>query len=266
MDVDDASGERTTTDRRTDMHADEHDAGENTPDETAETEVVEQVDPASDAPTEPATTATPPPAEPAATPVTAAASAPAARDHRGMLVGAGVALVIVLAFVAGLAIGTGHDDDRREERLAAMYAAGGGPGEQQGRRGGGPGGMQGREGGGPGGTYGREGGGRGEMGGPGGGPRGGVMGVVDSASDQELVVESLRGGEQVTVTIDDDTRIVRQGDAGPGDIEEADASDIGEGDIVAVHAQRDGDAESDADDEDRQVAADAVMILRAGSE
>ncbi len=189
-------------------------------------------------------------------------------DRRSAGIGLAAAAVLALVFAAGTAVGTG--DDAHRGSLAAMRASGGavGPGTQAGpgARGvpGGPrgGGMQGGRSGAQGGRGGMRGGrGEGMHGGRAGGPGRG-MGIVTSASDDELQVEPLRGGEDAayTVKVDDDTKVFTRGDAGPRDLEEADVDDIDEGDIVLVRGGHHDDAGDEAD------AAKAIMIVRAADE
>jgi hypothetical protein len=173
-------------------------------------------------------------------------------DRRSAGITVGALLALLLAFLVGLAIGHHHGRDGwGDGHFQQMRAQGGGmPFQQRGRghagnmRGGAPG-MD-----------------RGERGGESGGPgrQGGVMGVVTKASSTELTVDPLRGGggdtSSVTVTLGSDTKVYRQGSDGR---EDAKVSDIDTGAIVGVRASggaSDGDSSS--------IAADEVMILRAG--
>jgi hypothetical protein len=91
------------------------------------------------------------------------------------------------------------------------------------------------------------------------------MGVVTGVTKNSLTFDRIRGGNgSVTVSIDDDTKVVRHGDAGPRDAKPAKLDDIDEGDIVAVMGARDGSKSGD-DDAD-QVTASMIMLLRAADE
>ncbi|MCW2927012.1 MAG: hypothetical protein JWM86_980 [Thermoleophilia bacterium] len=178
------------------------------------------------------------------------------------LIAAGV-VALVLAFAAGSAVG-GDDGDRHGR--GELRRDGGGPGFAGDERRGG-GGMRGERGG-QGGPRGMAGGGM--RGGHGGGMRGGHgggMGVVTGIEGDELTIEPLGGPvEEVTAALDDDTEIKRRGDDGAGDIEDAERSDLDEGDIVAIRGDRDDDEDADgaegADDAAATVDADTVVILR----
>lgn len=175
-------------------------------------------------------------------------------DGRTLAVAAAGFALVVLAFVAGLAVAD-HDRDDDERRGAPM-----GRPDDGDRRGGAGFGHRGERGGdlGPrGGGY-----GRGAVeGGPRGGAHGGGMGVVTEVSRSRLTFEPIHGdgsGEAVSVELDEDTTFLARGDAGPRDIEEVDADTITEGAIVMVRTDHD----DDSDDDVRE--AEVVMVLRAG--
>lgn len=174
-----------------------------------------------------------------------AAAPPATRD-RGLdrrtagFVAGGFAVLLVV-FLLGVGAGKHHD---------------GGPGDRF-ERARGEGGMPFSRGGDMRGDHGSGAGGRG-MGGPDGRGHAGVMGVVTSASSDALTIDSLRGGDEVEVRLDEDTEVKAHGDDGDGDIEDAGLGDLGEGDIVAVRG--------DDKDEAEGVTASRVMILRDASE
>ncbi len=231
-----------------------------------------------------------PHARPAVPAVPPAPTTPAARtaiDRRSLGLGALGAFVLVLAFVAGMLV-SGHDDrGDRFERMrdggggmmqgggerGAMHGGGRGGGEQGMRGGAGMQGGQGKRGG-----QGMHGGRGGGMFGGGAGEPGGAMGrgghggagVVESASDDELTVAPLGGSiEELTVKLDDDTEVKLRGDDGARDLEDADVSDIDEGDIVMVMGEPDdGDGDGDDDDSATTATIDAkrVVILRSGDE
>jgi hypothetical protein len=176
-------------------------------------------------------------------------------DRRSAGITAGALLALVLAFLAGLAIGDhGHHGRGGDERFSQVRERGGmgfhGRGGPAGMPGGGPGmdgGPRGR-----GGPFGGRGGGRGHG--------GGVMGVVTQASSTELTVDPLRGGDDdasndVTVKLGADTKVYSMGANGR---EDAKASDIAKGAMVGV---RSGDAGSSSSS--GSITASAVMILRA---
>lgn len=215
---------------------------------------------------------------------TSPAPAPAAKrgiDARTLGLAGAIAVAIVLVFMGGLAIGTHHDG-------RGMHGNEWGPrGGMDGARGGGPGqgsGPQGERGmrggfgmqGGPGGGGGQQGGGmpgaRGGMPGGGDGPggrrmHGGGLGIVEKASSSQLTIATLAGpDEQLKVTLNDDTQVLTRGDAGPQDLEEAEANDIEQGDIVMVHAARPTADSSSDDAASTKVTADAIIIVRAAND
>ena len=239
-------------------------------DETTESPKVD-AEPVTPAPVAPDAATEPAPAAPAV-PTTPAGRPPV--DRRSLGLGALAVGARVLAFLLGVAAGGHHGEGGRSEKRDGRgpFAPGGG-GEIEGGRGfhgGGPG-MQGGMQGGMRGDMrgGMPGGGSGERGFMGRGGHGGGAGVVESASDDELTVAPLGGRiEELTVKLDDDTEVKVRGDDGADDLEDAEASDIDEGDIVMVLGAP-GDVE-DGDDEDAAttatIDAKAVVILRNGDE
>lgn len=214
-------------------------------------------------------------AEPASPAVPTATSGRPPVDRRSLGLGAVAVGALVLAFIAGLAVGGHHD--RGGDRMERMRDGRGpfAPGRQGGEeRGGGfLGGRRGMHGGkaeGGGMRGGMPGGGPGTKGGMGRGGHGGA-GVVESASADELTIAPLGGRiEELTVNLDDDTEVKVRGGNGAGDIEDAEVSDIDEGDIVMVLGTP-GDVDDDGgDDEDAAssatIDAKAVVILRDGDE
>lgn len=191
-------------------------------------------------------------------------------DRRSLGIGAGAVGALVLAFLAGLAIGGHHDrggrfEQARDGRGGFMQRGDGGRGDMRGggmRGGGMPGGeMRGGDarggfGGGPGARDGR-------------GHGGGGAGVVESASDDELTISPLGGRiEELTVNLDDDTEVTQRGDDGARDVEDAAVSDIDEGDIVMVLGEPADNEDGDDEDADTTATIDAtaVIILRDGDE
>ncbi len=187
-------------------------------------------------------------------------------DRRSLGIGAAAVVALVLAFLAGAAVGGDDHDDERVAAVRGERMFGGGHGRPRGGdgprfdmrhhgRSGAKGARRGGGFGGPGSFMGR-------------GGHGGA-GVVESVSDDKLTIAPLAGRtKELVVRLGDDTKVTMRGDDGPHDIEEAKVSDIDEGDIVMVLGKPgDGKAnDGKADKASAIVDARAVFILRNRSE
>lgn len=165
-------------------------------------------------------------------------------DRHSVLVTVAAIAVGVALFGAGFAVGDRSDDRHEQRRLERFDRAieRGGPGGGMGMRGPGGGGMRESRG------FGARGGGM---------PHGGidVLGTVASIDGDELVVDPVRDGDDVTVTLTDETKFRAPGDR------DFERGDLEKGATVAVRGE-----DTESEDEDAPVEASAVIVLDAGDE